>query len=182
MKAFTRRAALAATGTLAALPLARKRAAAEDAGRSLSDMVPTEPKRKLPPILFTAADGAPHNLTQFVGRGVLLNLWATWCAPCIAEMPALDQLAAHLGEDVAVLPLSSDRGGAPVVEKFYHSHDITSLAVWLDPHGEATNSLNLRGIPTTLFIDRRGLEVGRIEGAVDWAAADAAAWIKTLLG
>jgi thiol-disulfide isomerase/thioredoxin len=176
-----RRTVLAGGGSLAALVLARKPAASEDAGRSFSDMVPTNPKRPLPPILFTDADGTPHSLNQFVGRGVLLNLWATWCAPCIAEMPALDRLAAALGGDVAVLPLSSDRGGAPVVEKFFHAHDINSLAVWLDPRGEATQALNLRGIPTTLIIDREGLEVGRIEGAVDWLAADTAVAIKSLI-
>jgi thiol-disulfide isomerase/thioredoxin len=181
MALVARRAALAGGGSLAALGLARKPAAGEEAGRSFGDMVPTNPKRALPPIVFTDADGAPHSLNQFVGRGVLLNLWATWCAPCIAEMPALDRLAAQLGADVAVLPLSSDRGGAAVVEKFYRAHDIAALGVWLDPRGEATQALNLRGIPTTLIIDRQGLEVGRIEGAVDWLAADAAAAIKSLI-
>ncbi len=182
MNRITRRASLATAGTLAALLLARKPHAEGGIGRTISDLTPVRPREKLPPIQFTASDGTTHALGEYLGRGVVLNFWATWCVPCVAELPSLDRLAAELDDSIAILALSSDRGGAPVVEKFYDQHGIKSLGVWLDPRGDATQALKLRGIPTTLILDRQGLELGRIEGAVDWAAPGSVAAIKTLIG
>jgi len=113
----------------------------------------------------------------------VLNLWATWCVPCVAEMPALDALARLVARDgVAVLTLSSDRGGAPPVERFYHEKGIQTLPVLLDQHGDAARTLGARGIPTTLLIDRSGKERGRLEGAADWASADSVSVIRKLIG
>ena len=129
------------------------------------------------------AEGATHDLTAFAGKGLVINMWATWCTPCVAEMPALQVLARKAAAaGILVLPLSSDRGGADVVRKFYASHAITGLPLWLDPKGAAASAWGARGLPTTYIIDRQGRERGRLEGAIDWAADDTLRAITALVG
>ena len=134
-------------------------------------------RRRVPEIHFTLADGTPRTLADYAGKGVVLNLWATWCVPCVAEMPALATLAELVhGADVAVLPLSSDRGGAPAVEKFYREQGRRRACrcCWTRA-GDAARALGARGIPTTVLIDRNGRERGRLEGGADWASDEAVA-------
>jgi thiol-disulfide isomerase/thioredoxin len=199
MHAIKRRAALAAAGalavggTLAATLLLRKPGGPEihtlvdegEAGpmRDISALVPADPPTPPAAAEFTDADGAVHRLADFAGKGLVVNLWATWCTPCVAEMPALQVLARTVAaQGILVLPLSSDRGGAAVVRKFYDAHGIEALPIWLDPKGEAGRAWGARGLPTTLIIDRQGREVGRLEGAVDWAAAASLREIPRLVG
>jgi thiol-disulfide isomerase/thioredoxin len=198
MHPTTRRATLAAAGalaagTLAAVTLLRKPEGPEihtpvatDESvklQAISVMVPTDPPAPPPAVAFDDVDGVAHRLADFAGKGLVVNLWATWCVPCVAEMPALQDLARKIAaQGILVLPLSSDRGGAAVVRKFYAAHGIDALPIWLDPKGEAARSFGARGLPTTLIIDRRGREVGRLEGAVDWAAAAALTEIPRLVG
>jgi thiol-disulfide isomerase/thioredoxin len=196
MQITTRRAVLAATataaaGTLAAASLWRKPAPhiftlAQAQTAELQPLAGVEPAAKpIAPadIPFLDGDGTPHHLAEFAGKGLVLNLWATWCVPCVAEMPALAAMAqAVAGERIAVLPLSSDRGGAQVVRKFYAQHDIQALQVWLDPKGEAARGWGARGLPTTLILDRQGREVARLEGAVDWSGAASLAELRRLVG
>lgn len=121
---------------------------------------------------FADAEGRPVSLADFRGKGVVLNMWATWCVPCVAEMPALAAAAAAWAADgIVVLALSSDRGGAPVVQRFYAAHGIAGLGVFLDSKGMAARAWGARGLPTTVIVGRDGLERGRVEGAVDWASA-----------
>lgn len=132
---------------------------------------------------FFDGEEEARQIADFVGQGLVINLWATWCVPCVAEMPALQAMARALaGERIVVLPLSSDRGGAAVVRRFYAKHDIQGLGVWLDPRGEAARAWGVRGLPTTLIIDRRGREVARLEGAFDWASEESLAALRRLVG
>ena len=175
-----RRRLLTAAGTLAAALNGRKPRAEEleDLAHALKLADPPVPA---PAISFVAADGSEHHLADFIGNGMVVNLWATWCAPCVAEMPALAALSKTLAPaDIAVLPLSSDRGGASVVEAFYQQHDITGLPVLLDPEGAAAHAWRARGIPTSLIIDRRGRERARLEGSADWSTPAAAALVRKL--
>ncbi len=137
----------------------------------------------VPEFRFTTADGTVRTLADYASQGVVLNLWATWCLPCVAEMPALDALARLVANDgIAVLTLSSDRGGAVPVERFYREKAIQTLPILLDPKGDAARALGARGIPTTLLIDRAGKERGRLEGAADWASADSVELIRRMAG
>ncbi len=181
MQLIGRRLVLAAAGTVAMAARPRKPRAAEPQG--IGGLVPTQPPKQLPEITFVAADGSEHHLAEFFGHGMVLNLWATWCAPCVAELPSLAELARTLApHDIAVLPLSSDRGGAEAVRKFFATHEITALPVLLDPQGAAARAFDVRGIPTTLVIDRQGRERARLEGATDWATPEAAAAVRALTG
>ena len=186
MLKLTRRTALAAGGTLMLGALARKRADAQS-----NDMLPLDldalrhgpPGPKLPAFDFKTAAGEKKTLADYAGQGVVLNFWATWCGPCIKEMPALDQLARAVdGDHIAVLPLSSDRAGAPAVEAFYKEQGIRSLPVLLDPDGAAARAVGARGIPTTVILDAEGRERQRVEGAVDWSRADVVAALRKVIG
>jgi thiol-disulfide isomerase/thioredoxin len=177
-----RRLALAtAAGTLAATALPRK-PRAETLAPPSEGLVPVSPPVNPPDAEFVAQDGSSHHLSEFKGRGMVVNMWATWCAPCVAEMPSLQALSKALApHDIAVLPLSSDRGGATVVQAWFQAHGITALPVLLDPHGAMATAFNARGIPTTVIIDKSGKVVARLEGAADWAAPAAQALIQKLV-
>ena len=135
--------------------------------------------------MFQATDaaGKEHSFTDFAGRGLVVNLWATWCPPCVAEMPALERLARALaGEGVVVLPLSSDRGGRAQVEAFYQRVGITGLEVWLDPRGAAARGMGVRALPTTVIVDRAGMEQARLEGEAEWDHPALVAAVRRLVG
>jgi thiol-disulfide isomerase/thioredoxin len=182
MRSLSRRALLAAGGTLAAGLGARKPRAAEL--EPLSRVLKLiEPPALPPPIRFSAADGTPHQLAEFRGHGMVVNFWATWCAPCVAELPALSALSRTLApQDIAVLPLSSDRGGAAAVRAFFDAHAITGLPVLLDPNGAAAEAWGAHAIPTTVIIDRAGMARARLEGPADWSTPEAAALVRRLVG
>ena len=135
-----------------------------------------------PDLGFALPDGSRRTLADYAGHALVVNFWATWCAPCVAEMPALSALArAGAAEDILVLPVSLDRGGAPAVEKFYLSHRLADLPVLLDQKSEAMRLLALRGVPTTLVIGRDGMERARSEGPIAWDSKDVLAAIRALV-
>jgi len=147
----------------------------------MDKLMPTDPPAAIAPGSFTDEQGAPLTLAGFAGKGVVLNMWATWCVPCVAEMPALNRMAERLAADgVVVLPLSSDRGGAAQVRKFYTAHGIDHLGIYLDKFGLAAKGWGARGLPTTIIIDRAGLERGRFEGGIAWDSEAALATIRKL--
>jgi len=179
MLVVTRRVALAG-GTLAAVLALRKPSA--NAAAALPDFKPIDPPVTPPPISFVDAEGDSHTLKEYLGSGVVLNLWATWCAPCVAELPSLavlgDKLAA---QRIIVLPLSSDRGGAAAVRQFYQAHNIKNLPILLDPQGNAMRALGVSGIPTTFIIDRKGLERASAAGGEDWGSDAAITRVRQLV-
>jgi peroxiredoxin len=127
-------------------------------------------------------DGDRHRLSDYRGQVVFLNFWATWCVPCVAEMPALDRLRAHLaGRGIEVLALSSDRGGAAVVRAFFAKHGIEHLPVTLDQGLSAARALGVQGLPTTVLIDGTGRDRGRLVGAAEWDSQDAIALVEDCL-
>jgi thiol-disulfide isomerase/thioredoxin len=181
MGLITRRGLLASGGTLAAALTPGKPYADE-----LEDLVkalkPTHPPVAVPDITFRSADGAAHHLSDFIGHGMVINLWATWCAPCVEEMPSLAKLSKALApEDIAVLPLSSDRGGAQAVQAFFQEHAITGLPVLLDPRSAAAHAWGARGIPTSVIVDRKGREVARLEGSAEWSTPAAIQLVRKLV-
>lgn len=137
----------------------------------------------VPAVTFSTGDGTMISLEDFAGRVVLLNFWATWCAPCVEEMPTLDRLQAELGGDrFEVVALSSDRAGAEAVDPFYDQHDLGNLALYLDPDGDVGRAFGIRGLPTTVLIDSQGREIARKEGAAEWDAPEIKTAIRSMTG
>jgi thiol-disulfide isomerase/thioredoxin len=146
------------------------------------NFAPTEPK-PAPDLTFLDAEGNEVRLADFQGEVVVLNLWATWCAPCRREMPSLDRLQAKYGgAGLEVIALSLDRGDVAKVREFFEELEITSLAVYHDPTARAGRELGAPGLPTTVVMDRAGREVGRLLGPAEWDSEEALAVIKALLG
>mgnify|MGYP001063296945 CR=1 FL=1 len=133
----------------------------------------------LPEINFTDGAGQPKTLAAYRGKVVLLNIWATWCAPCRKEMPTLDRLQAKLGgSDFEVVALSMDRKGPNAVTKFFAEIGIQHLALNIDTSAKAMFALGTIGLPTTLLIDRQGKEIGRLIGPAEWDAPDMVEFIR----
>ena len=125
--------------------------------------------RTLESVKFVTGEWQAASLDDFHGKVVLLNIWATWCGPCRAEMPTLDKLQATLGgRDFEVVALSIDEGGVPVVKKFYKELELKSLRIYVDPTLKAPITLKALGVPTTLLINREGKEIGRYAGPAEW--------------
>jgi len=125
--------------------------------------------RPLPDIEFKDREGKELRLSQFKGKVVLLNVWATWCPPCRREMPTLDKLQGALGgKDFEVMALSIDRAGVHAVEAFFMEIGVKHLRLYIDQSMAAMRKLAVVGLPTTLLIDREGREVWRYAGAAEW--------------
>lgn len=134
--------------------------------------------RSAPAAKFEDPDGGPAGLADFRGRPVLLNLWATWCAPCIAEMPTLDRLAEREGERLQVLTVSEDLDGREKVEAFFAKQGYRDLETWLDPQMALMAELKVDTLPTTILYDARGRELWRVIGMEDWDSGRAALLLK----
>src|SRR5581483_11124611 len=154
---------------LLAAPGSAVRADDAPASGAVANFSRIDPPRPAPAGAFRDGAGKTLHLADFRGKLVLLNIWATWCAPCRAEMPSLDRLQASLGKDgLVILPLSLDRGGGPAVAVFYGQQNITHLGVYLAGQDALQEALKINGVPTSFLIDRQGRIVGSLEGATQW--------------
>lgn len=118
---------------------------------------------------FFNAKEEPLTLRDFKGQGLVLNFWATWCGPCVREMPALDNLAAKLkASGVRVVALSEDRKAMDKVPSFYADTGIKNLDIYYDVKSQVSRKFDVQGLPTTLLIGPDGREIGRIKGALEW--------------
>jgi len=181
---FTRLARLAATLATACLLASAGAVAAEPpkfAGMA-GDFSPIDPPEQIAAPNFQDKLGQPVNLDSFKGKVVVLNFWATWCPPCVAEMPALDQLQSELGgKDFTVIAVSTDRQGIKKSAPFYRKAGITHLGLYNDTRGSLLDAFKGNSLPITIVLDREGRVVGRIEGAAPWDSAEAKALIAHYL-
>ena len=129
--------------------------------------------RIVPDIAFNDADGRQVRLSDWRGQLVLLNIWATWCGPCKAELPSLDRLQAKLGgKEFNVLALSTDRGGPKVPAQFFSREGITHLKVFNDDTGEAAIRMKEPGLPLSIVLNENGQEIARLLGPREWDSAE----------
>lgn len=136
----------------------------------------------IPAFTFEDGAGATKTLADWKGKVVLLNLWATWCAPCRKEMPALDRLQKELGgEKFEVVALSVDRQGAPASKKFLEETKVANLKLYVESTSKSIGTLRAAGLPTTILIDTDGREIGRLAGPAEWDSADAKRLIQSVL-
>jgi thiol-disulfide isomerase/thioredoxin len=162
----------------AALTLSHRLVADDGAPPALRQFIPANPPRPAPEIAFVDSAGKELTLADFRGRIVLVNLWATWCEPCIREMPSLDRLSAALpDQDLAIVLVSQDRGGDKVVAPFFAKLAL-GLKTYLDPKSTVGHAFEVRGLPTSILIDREGRELGRVEGALAWDGAPAQSLLR----
>ncbi len=150
-------------------------------GRQFTLLEPVEPAPLAP---IETAEGGLTDLKDYRGRVVLLNFWATWCAPCLEEMPSLDALEADLGsEGLAVLALNIDREGFDAARPFYEREDIETLPLLVDLQRKNFYAYGMQNhpMPTSFLIDHEGRLVGYLEGPAEWDSAEAKALIRYYL-
>jgi thiol-disulfide isomerase/thioredoxin len=144
--------------------------------------VATAPLR-LPDLVFSDADGKPRKLSDWRGKTVLVNLWATWCVPCRREMPALDKLQAELGgPDFEVVAVNIDTRDSQKPRAFLKDANLTRLNYFSDQNAKVFQDLKqigrALGMPTSVLVDAQGCEIATIAGPAEWASDDAVKLIK----
>jgi thiol-disulfide isomerase/thioredoxin len=153
----------------------------------IAGVLVAEKQQALPNLAFQGPDGKPMTLADLRGRMVLVNLWATWCAPCRKEMPALDRLQAELGgADFEVVAINIDQRNLERPKTFLNEVGVSRLAYYADPSARIFQQLRAVdravGMPTTLLIDKDGCELAYLAGPAEWASEDAKAFIRAALG
>jgi len=152
------------------------------AGEFAHNFTLLDPPVPAPLEVFEDLAGSRVRLADFAGQIVLLNFWATWCAPCVREMPSLDRLQAKLGADgLAIVAVSLDRGGVGVVEPFAEQLGLKDLGLYLDPKSILAKALGITGLPTTYVIDRDSRIVGALQGSAEWDSPEALALVRYYL-
>lgn len=136
----------------------------------------------LPSVSLTDPDGQALNTGSLSGKPVLLNLWATWCAPCVEEMPTLDALAGDYDGKLRVLTASQDLEGASKVVPFFKDKKFARLEPWLDRDNALSSVLGDGVLPTTVLYDASGQEVARVVGGFDWRGVEAKALVDEVIG
>lgn len=132
------------------------------------ELMTVTPPVPAPSIAFLDGDGRETTLAAFKGKTVVVNLWATWCPPCVKEMPSLDRLSKALGgPDFAVVALSQDRS-LDLVKTFYDTYLLDNLASYLDRSAGLGRALGASGLPTTYVLDPQGRVVAAMEGGAEW--------------
>jgi len=169
------------------LVLAGAGTAAEDGAVSverprLGEFIPNSPPIPAPTISVVDLAGNTVSLSDFAGRIVLINFWATWCEPCLREMPSLERMQSRLGDQITVVAISEDRGGSKTVEPFINKLGLKSFKTYLDPKSDAGRAFKVAGLPTSFLIDREGRVLGRIEGAAEWDSPKLLGVLKSFLG
>lgn len=157
-------------------------ASSEPTSGAMAAFVKKAAPAPLPDIKFQDASGKDVTLSSFKGKTVLLNLWATWCQPCREEMPALDRLQQQLGSDkFEVVVLSLDRQGLDASRKFLDEVKAHAVKLYTDVTTKQGLALKLVGMPTTILINKDGLEVGRLAGPAKWDSEDAKKLIEAAM-
>ena len=142
----------------------------------------SNPRLPAPDAVLGDSDGRNLSLASLRGRVVLVNFWATWCIPCLKEMPALDRLEKALGgADFTVAPVSIDRGGASTAAPWFDQNGIKDLTLYLDSESRAAFAFRASELPTSVLIDRKGRIVGRMIGPAEWDAPEAKALIRAVM-
>ncbi|MDR3525754.1 MAG: TlpA disulfide reductase family protein [Rhizomicrobium sp.] len=136
----------------------------------------------VPAVALNGAGGALKSLSEYKGRVVLLNLWAPWCGPCVKELPALAALQKALPSDrFVVVPVDAGRDSQAEAQAFLASHGAGSLQTYVDSNAAVMRAFSAVGLPMTILIDKDGHEIGRAEGAPDWAAPDSVAYLRSVV-
>ena len=176
-------AALVASPALAADLSADQIAALKEArqGDMKKLVIHKEPRPRLEKE-FQTANGAAKTVSDFEGKIVVLNFWATWCPPCRKEMPYLDALQGEMGgDDFQVVALAMDRASVDKIREFYRSIEAENLKIYREPTLRIGTEAGVLGMPITIILDRQGREVARLQGEAKWDGPEAKAIIRQLI-
>jgi thiol-disulfide isomerase/thioredoxin len=133
-------------------------------------------------VAFTSEVGQEMTLADFEGKYIVLNFWATWCAPCRKEMPHLSALQDIMGGDnFEVVTIATGRNPLPAMQRFFAEIEVDNLPLHTDPRQALARNLGVLGLPATLIIDPEGREIARMQGEADWSSENAIAILQTLL-
>jgi len=147
----------------------------------LANLERHDPPKTIETPPFRNAEGEEVTLANFRGQGVVVNLWATWCGPCVREMPSLNRLQEQVADDgIAVVAVSSDRGGLLDVEPFLAKHDLDLLKPYLDQKAQFTQALPGRGLPRTYIFDAEGKLAATYVGPAEWDEPEMVAAVREL--
>ncbi len=136
----------------------------------------------LPEVPFETIGGESMSLADYAGKVVVLNFWATWCAPCRKEMPTLSNLQAELGgDDFAVVTIATGRNPPQAMQAFFDEIGIDNLPLHRDPRQALARNLGVLGLPVTLILDREGREIARLQGDADWDTDSALAIVRAVI-
>jgi thiol-disulfide isomerase/thioredoxin len=140
----------------------------------MQNFTPTMELKPIPALSIRAGDGRSVTLATFTGKITLVNFWATWCGPCIREMPSLVRLQkSRGGKDFAVIALSQDLKGWPIVKPFLKKHDLQALSIYVDEKTAVSRDMAVKGLPTSILLGRDGRELGRLAGHAEWDSPEA---------
>jgi thiol-disulfide isomerase/thioredoxin len=133
-------------------------------------------------VAFTGEDGSEMTLADFNGKYVVLNFWATWCAPCRVEMPHLSALQTAMGGDqIEVVTIATGRNPLPVMQRFFDEIEVDNLPLHTDPRQSLARGMGVLGLPVTVILDPEGFEVARMQGEADWSSENAMAILQALM-
>ncbi|WP_339108479.1 TlpA disulfide reductase family protein [Thioclava sp. GXIMD4216] len=136
----------------------------------------------LPELEFQDEGGKTHHLSDYRGKVVVVNFWATWCVPCREEMPALEKLQKTIGgKDLAVVTIASGRNPPEKIDRFFADIGVENLPKFTDKSQHAARSLGVLGLPVTLIVNREGQEIARLIGGADWAGTDAQTLLRAVI-
>ncbi|MCE2518680.1 MAG: TlpA family protein disulfide reductase [Alphaproteobacteria bacterium] len=149
---------------------------------ALDNLAWLDPPFPVPETPYLVEGGGTGTLAEYSGRVIVLNFWATWCPPCIEEMPSLDRLAArHAGSHLAVITMAMDRASEEKIKAFHDEHGLLHLTIQRDPEMKLARSMRLFGLPTTFLVDHRGEVVAQLVGEAQWDGDEALAVILPLV-
>ncbi len=134
-------------------------------------------------VVFISEDGQDMTLADFQGKHVVLNFWATWCAPCRKEMPHLSALQEAMGGDrLEVVTIATGRNPLPAMQRFLAEIEVDNLPLHTDPRQSLARGMGVLGLPVTVILDPDGNEIARMQGDADWSSDNAMAILQTLIG
>jgi thiol-disulfide isomerase/thioredoxin len=149
---------------------------------SMSRFKLTRPPKPVPDLEFVDVNDQPLHIADFTGQARLINLWATWCAPCVKEMPSLDRLQEAMPRDrFLVMPISVDGPSKAKVKPFYKERNLLDLHIYYDKNRNAMSVLGVSLLPTSILVDPAGRELGRLEGDADWDTLEGFALMRAAM-
>ena len=134
----------------------------------LEDFELSKEKQNISDLKFKDDEGKEISFSDFQDKVLLVNFWATWCAPCIKEMPSLDRLKKKINKNFDVIAISVDRDCVKKVEDFFNENKITNLGKYFDINNSLAKEMNLIGLPTSFFISKKGDLIGYFQGDMEW--------------